>query len=157
MKRTADDKKGSTVRCAIYTRKSTEEGLEQEFNSLDAQRESAEAYIASRKTAFAAADVPPLLLAALSSVLAVITGNVAHDSMRFTDALHEYVEWHQYAGTALLVLLVGLTIIRLCSWRRLDGAWLAVYLSGLLLGVGLVSVVGFRGGSLVFGPNHLWP
>ncbi len=36
-----------TVRCAIYTRKSTEEGLEQEFNSLDAQRESAEAYIRS--------------------------------------------------------------------------------------------------------------
>jgi hypothetical protein len=28
----------SVVRCAIYTRKSTEEGLEQEFNSLDAQR-----------------------------------------------------------------------------------------------------------------------
>ncbi|QDU39709.1 DNA-invertase hin [Maioricimonas rarisocia] len=38
-----------TVRCAIYTRKSTEEGLEQEFNSLDAQRESGEAYIASQK------------------------------------------------------------------------------------------------------------
>lgn len=37
------------VRCAIYTRKSTEEGLEQEFNSLDAQRESGEAYIASQK------------------------------------------------------------------------------------------------------------
>lgn len=37
-----------TVRCAIYTRKSTEEGLEQEFNSLDAQRESAEAYIKSQ-------------------------------------------------------------------------------------------------------------
>jgi site-specific DNA recombinase len=36
------------VRCAIYTRKSTEEGLEQEFNSLDAQRESAEAYIRSQ-------------------------------------------------------------------------------------------------------------
>src|SRR5262249_37666022 len=35
-------------RCAIYTRKSTEEGLEQEFNSLDAQRESAEAYIKSQ-------------------------------------------------------------------------------------------------------------
>jgi site-specific DNA recombinase len=33
------------VRCAVYTRKSTEEGLEQEFNSLDAQRESAEAFI----------------------------------------------------------------------------------------------------------------
>lgn len=37
-----------TIRCAIYTRKSTEEGLEQEFNSLDAQRESGEAYIASQ-------------------------------------------------------------------------------------------------------------
>ena len=36
------------VRCAAYTRKSTEEGLEQEFNSLDAQREAAEAYIKSQ-------------------------------------------------------------------------------------------------------------
>ncbi len=37
------------IRCAIYTRKSHEEGLEQEFNSLDAQRESAEAYIESQR------------------------------------------------------------------------------------------------------------
>ena len=36
------------VRCAVYTRKSTEEGLEQEFNSLDAQREAGEAYIKSQ-------------------------------------------------------------------------------------------------------------
>ena len=36
-------------RCAIYTRKSHEEGLEQDFNSLDAQRESCEAYILSQK------------------------------------------------------------------------------------------------------------
>jgi site-specific DNA recombinase len=36
------------VRCAIYTRKSTEEGLEQEFNTLDAQRECGEAYIKSQ-------------------------------------------------------------------------------------------------------------
>ena len=36
------------VRCAVYTRKSTEEGLEQEFNSLDAQRESCEAFIRSQ-------------------------------------------------------------------------------------------------------------
>ncbi len=41
--------KPETIRCAIYTRKSSEEGLDQEFNSLDAQRESAEAYIASQK------------------------------------------------------------------------------------------------------------
>jgi site-specific DNA recombinase len=38
----------ATVRCAIYTRKSSEEGLELEFNSLDAQRESAEAFIKSQ-------------------------------------------------------------------------------------------------------------
>ncbi|WP_114393550.1 recombinase family protein [Oleisolibacter albus] len=37
------------LRCAIYTRKSTEEGLEMEFNSLDAQRAACEAYIASQK------------------------------------------------------------------------------------------------------------
>src|ERR1700704_2606705 len=36
------------VRCAIYTRKSTEEGLEQEFNTLMAQRDSGEAYVASQ-------------------------------------------------------------------------------------------------------------
>jgi site-specific DNA recombinase len=39
------------VRCAIYTRKSTAEGLEQEFNSLDAQRDAGEAYITSQKHA----------------------------------------------------------------------------------------------------------
>jgi site-specific DNA recombinase len=37
-----------TLRCAIYTRKSTEEGLEQEFNSLDAQREACAAFITSQ-------------------------------------------------------------------------------------------------------------
>lgn len=38
-----------TIRCAIYTRKSTEEGLEQDFNSLDAQREACAAYVASHR------------------------------------------------------------------------------------------------------------
>ena len=46
---TADPPK--QVRCAVYTRKSTEEGLEQDFNSLDAQREAGESYIASQKSA----------------------------------------------------------------------------------------------------------
>jgi site-specific DNA recombinase len=41
--------RGGTVRCAIYTRKSSEEGLEQEFNSLQAQREACEAFIASQR------------------------------------------------------------------------------------------------------------
>ena len=37
------------IRCAVYTRKSSEEGLEQQFNSLHAQREACESYIASQK------------------------------------------------------------------------------------------------------------
>src|SRR5690242_6912351 len=39
----------SRIRCAIYTRKSSGEGLEQSFNSLDAQREACQAYIASQR------------------------------------------------------------------------------------------------------------
>ncbi len=45
--KTADSK--ATIRCAIYTRKSSEEGLEQDFNSLDAQREACEAFIKSQR------------------------------------------------------------------------------------------------------------
>jgi DNA invertase Pin-like site-specific DNA recombinase len=41
--------KKQVIRCAIYTRKSTEEGLDQEFNSLDAQREACAAYITSQR------------------------------------------------------------------------------------------------------------
>ena len=42
---------GVILRCAIYTRKSSEEGLEQEFNSLDAQREACEAFVKSQRHA----------------------------------------------------------------------------------------------------------
>src|SRR5258708_25075097 len=41
--------KSQTLRCAIYTRKSSEEGLEQDFNSLHAQREACESYIKSQQ------------------------------------------------------------------------------------------------------------
>jgi site-specific DNA recombinase len=50
---------GKPVRCAIYTRVSTEQGLDQEFNSLDAQYDAASAYIksqASRTNAATRAD-----------------------------------------------------------------------------------------------------
>ena len=40
---------GRPLRCAVYTRKSSEEGLEQEFNSLHAQREACEAFIRSQR------------------------------------------------------------------------------------------------------------
>ena len=42
-------RRNGTVRCAIYTRKSSEEGLDQEFNSLQAQREACEAFIDSQR------------------------------------------------------------------------------------------------------------
>ena len=41
--------RNARVRCAIYTRKSSEEGLEQEFNSLQVQREACEAFINSQR------------------------------------------------------------------------------------------------------------
>jgi site-specific DNA recombinase len=44
-------KSSQSFRCAIYTRKSSEDGLEQEFNSLDAQREACEAYVISQRHA----------------------------------------------------------------------------------------------------------
>jgi DNA invertase Pin-like site-specific DNA recombinase len=46
---TGTPRASAKLRCAIYTRKSSEEGLEQDFNSLDAQREACEAFIASQK------------------------------------------------------------------------------------------------------------
>jgi DNA invertase Pin-like site-specific DNA recombinase len=45
----APTRSGHTLHCAIYTRKSSEEGLEQEFNSLHAQREACEAFIRSQR------------------------------------------------------------------------------------------------------------
>ena len=47
----AAEQTAKAVRCAIYTRTSSEEGLNQEFNSLDAQRECGEAYIRSQRQA----------------------------------------------------------------------------------------------------------
>ena len=37
------------LRCAVYTRKSTDEGLDQEYNSIDAQRDTGHAYVASQR------------------------------------------------------------------------------------------------------------
>jgi site-specific DNA recombinase len=51
MARADQARSGLTFRCAIYTRKSSDEGLDQEFNSLDAQWEACEAYIVSQRHA----------------------------------------------------------------------------------------------------------
>lgn len=47
--RSSSSRQQRTIQCAIYTRKSSEGGLEQDFNSLHAQREACEAYIASQR------------------------------------------------------------------------------------------------------------
>ncbi|MBP8231596.1 MAG: recombinase family protein [Rhizorhabdus sp.] len=49
MAKKSGNQRVGAIRCAVYTRKSTEEGLDQEFNSLDAQREASEAYITSQR------------------------------------------------------------------------------------------------------------
>jgi hypothetical protein len=53
-----------TIRCAIYTRKSSEEGLDQSFNSLHAQREACEAYITSQSTMAGTPSQPNTTMAA---------------------------------------------------------------------------------------------
>ena len=50
MSRGPEGKPIRKLRCAVYTRKSTEEGLDKEFNSLQAQREACEAFIASQRS-----------------------------------------------------------------------------------------------------------
>lgn len=114
-------------------------------------------WLLSKRQVFAAADVPPILLAALAAIVAVVTGNVAHDSMSFSPALHRFVDWHQYTGTVLMALTIVLSGIRLWRWNRLSGFWLRVYAGGLVGACLLAVGVGFLGGSLVFGPDHLRP
>ncbi|KKC28009.1 recombinase family protein [Sphingomonas sp. SRS2] len=45
----AEDRRGPKLRCAVYTRKSTEDGLDQEYNSLDAQFDACSAYVLSQR------------------------------------------------------------------------------------------------------------
>lgn len=104
---------------------------------------------------FARSDVVPLTLAAAAAVAAVITGNIARASMQFTSTMHGIVERHEFAGTTLMILILGLTALRLWRWQRLAGAWRWIYCAGLLAASLLVGVTGYLGGSLVFGPDHL--
>jgi site-specific DNA recombinase len=96
------------IRCAIYTRKSSEEGLEQEFNSLDAQREACLAFIKSQqgmgwvafsppRTMMAACRVEPLSGRALKCLLADIAHRkvdlvVVYKVDRLTRSLADFVK-----------------------------------------------------------------
>ena len=109
----------------------------------------------SSRDSFAKADAPPLLVAALASIAAVITGNIAHDAMSFGPSMHDIVERHQLVSTAVMILTLLLTALRLWRWNRLDGRWRWIYGGGLCLATALLMFTGYLGGSLVFGPDHL--
>ncbi len=109
------------------------------------------------QTAFAKADVVPLVVATLASIAAVITGNIAHDHMQFSGARGEIVERHEVLSTTVMVLCICLTVLRTWRWNRLADRWRWVYAAGLCLACALLVATGYLGGSLVFGPDHLWP
>lgn len=113
------------------------------------------AWVVSRRPAFALADVVPLGIAAVAAVAAVVTGNMAHDSMRFSPTLQNYAHWHQYVATTVMVLLLLLAGLRLWRWNALTGGWLRLYGAGLVVVCLLIGLVGYLGGALVFGPDHL--
>ncbi len=112
-------------------------------------------WVRSGREVFARSDVIPLFAATLASIAAVITGNIAHDSMRFSESLHVVVERHQFVSTTIMVIAIFLSIIRLWRWNGLIGKWRWMYGGGLAIVCALLGYTGFLGGSLVFGPSHL--
>jgi len=112
-------------------------------------------WLLTGRDSFAKADVPPLVVATAAAIVAVITGNIAHDSMRFSSSMHVIVERHQFVATAVMIVCLLMMAIRLWRWNRLIGRWRWVYGGGLIIASVLLGVTGFLGGSLVFGPDHL--
>lgn len=112
-------------------------------------------WIVTGRDAFARADAVPLLVGTLAAVAAVITGNIAHDSMRLSTSLHAILERHQTAGTAVMILALCLSGLRIWRWNHMIGPWRWLYGVGLFVAVVLVGLTGFLGGSVVFGPDHL--
>ena len=114
-------------------------------------------WLVTRRPAFAAADVPPLVVGGAASILAVVTGNMASWSASFSSSLQDYLLWHQYAGTLLMLMTLAICALRVWCWRRLSGVWLGLYAGSLAVATLIAALSGFLGGTLVFGPGHLWP
>jgi uncharacterized membrane protein len=112
-------------------------------------------WLGTGQNAFAKADVPPLFVAAMAAVAAVITGNIAHDSMQFSTSMHEIVERHQMIATTVMILSLILTAVRIWRWNTIAGRWRWIYGGGLFVVSMLLGITGYLGGSLVFGPDHL--
>jgi uncharacterized membrane protein len=112
-------------------------------------------WVVSSRAAFEKADALPLLLATAAAVAAVISGNNAFDSLSFSESMRTVAERHQTLSTAIMIVCLALTLVRLLRWNRLGGLWRWIYGLGLLAAVVMVSITGYLGGSLVFGPDHL--
>jgi len=111
-------------------------------------------WLATGRDAFARADVVPLFASTLAAVAAVITGDAAHEAIRFSPSLESIAESHESFATAVLVLTLVLSALRLWRWKDLAGNWRHVYSAGLVIVCVLVAITGYLGGSLVFGPDH---
>lgn len=107
------------------------------------------------KVAFAKSDAIPMIVAALSSVPAYLTGEQAEHARRFSTSMHEIAERHESAALVVMVLSLALAALRIWRWNRLTGTWLWLYGVGLVTAVSVVTATGYLGGSLVFGPDHL--
>lgn len=112
-------------------------------------------WLLTRQQVFIKADVPALLAATVAAVVAVISGQIRHDAMRFSGALDQILEQHQFAGIMLMIFCLSLTALRVWRWNDLRGTWGWIYAGGLFAGSILTGVVGYLGGSLVYGPGHL--
>jgi len=112
-------------------------------------------WVLTGRAAFAKADVLPLAIGTLAAVAAVITGNIAHDSMQFSASMHVIVERHQLISTTVMVVCLLLSALRVWRWESMTGRWRWGYGGGLLFASALLGITGYLGGSLVFGPDHL--
>jgi uncharacterized membrane protein/YHS domain-containing protein len=113
------------------------------------------AWICRGSESFAKADVGPLLVATVASILAVNSGNALYDATRFSASTQEIVQDHWWYSERVMVLAIALSVLRIWRWNRMTGKWRWVYGGGLMLACGLLAYTGFLGGSLVFGTDHL--
>jgi len=114
-------------------------------------------WVVTGRDGFSKADVPALMIAALAAIAAVITGDIAHDSIKFSPTIYEIVERHQIAGITTMILALVLAALRLWRWNTLVGRWRWIYGIGLAVATVSVGITGYLGGSVVFGPDHFRP
>lgn len=111
--------------------------------------------VVSRRASFAHADVPALIVGATAAVAAVVTGNMAHEASKFGTILAAVAERHQLFATTSMILALTLVAVRIWRWRMLTVIWRWIYGSALLIEVVLLTITGYFGASLVYGPDHL--